>query len=119
MKNTISLVLLLSCLQSPAQNLNDSVTVDWSMAGYEGTIPSYSNSVDITAFGAVPGDTLDDQPAIAAAIASLGGNAGAVYFPAGNYLMHSTVNLPDSVVLRGAGADSLPAPSDAGGTLRW
>lgn len=106
MKNTLPLCLLAVSLNSPAQTIVDSLRVDWSTAGFEGSIPAYANIIDVTSFGAVANDTLDDASAVSSAISSLNGNAGVIYFPAGNYVFHSSLNVPDSTVLRGAGSDS-------------
>ena len=92
--------------QSEAQCLHDSITVDWDNAGFEGDIPEYTNIIDVTSFGAIANDTIDDHAAVFSAINSLNGNSGVIYFPPGNYLMNTMINLPDSIVLRGAGADS-------------
>src|SRR6188768_3336998 len=106
MKHTICSLLFFITLNVSAQTLPDSIIVDWTHAGFEGSIPEFPTIVDVTAFGAIAGDTIDDQFSVAIAISSLNGNAGVIYFPPGNYLLNSTVNLPDSTVLRGAGADS-------------
>jgi len=106
MKQTICSLLFFITLNVSAQTLHDSIIVDWTHSGFEGSIPEFPTIVDVTSFGAIAGDTIDDQPAVANAISSLNGNAGVVYFPPGNYLLKSTVNLPDSTVLCGAGADS-------------
>ncbi len=88
-----------------AQTIPDSVTTDWTYAGLSGSYLDTSNVADVTTFGATGNGTTNDFPAISAAIASLSGNSGIVFFPAGTYLINSTLNLPDSVTLRGAGSD--------------
>jgi len=106
MKNILCALLMAAALHAPAQTLPDSIIVDWTHAGFEGDIPEYTNVHDVTMYGAIAGDTIDDQPAVALAISALNGNAGVIYFPPGNYLIHSTITLPDNTVIRGAGADS-------------
>jgi len=106
MKNLLLVISFSIAFYTSAQTIPDSMKVDWTKAGFEGGIPEYSNVVDVTTFGAIAGDTIDDQPAVVAAISSLNGNAGVIYFPPGNYLMNYWINLPDSTVLRGAGSDS-------------
>jgi len=91
---------------SHSQIIPDSIRVDWSMAGFGGSVPQYSTIADVTAFGAIPNDTIDDYPAVANALVSLNNQSGVIYFPPGNYILKSSVNLPDSVIIRGAGSDS-------------
>ncbi len=89
-----------------AQIIPSAATVDWSKAGFEGEIPAFNNIADVTLFGAIANDTIDDYPAVVSAIASLNNLAGVVYFPAGNYLIKTTITLRDSLIIRGAGSDS-------------
>lgn len=83
----------------PAQRV-----AEWSLAGYPGEVPRPSTQADVMDFGAVGDGVANDQPAIVAAIASLGGEPGVVFLPPGNYRITSTISLPSGVVLRGAGA---------------
>ena len=78
----------------------------WQNSGYPGEIPSPATIVNVRSFGATGDGAADDRAAIAAAIASLGGAPGVAYFPAGNYLMKSTLALPGGVVLRGERASN-------------
>jgi hypothetical protein len=66
-------------------------------------------------FGATGNGTTNDQPAVMNAIASLGGNAGYIYFPPGNYLFTAPVTLPDSVILKGHSSDSTTLLFNLGG----
>ena len=89
---------------------------DFSYAGYgygEETIPNVETVVDVTYFGAVANDGIDDYEAIQTAIAYAGTiGGGAVYFPAGEYTIdtsdpNSFIKINHSnVVLRGAGESS-------------
>ena len=106
MKKYSFLLLLLFVFELGAQVIPPSRRVDWSIAGYQGIIPNPSNIVDVTSYGAVGDGVNDDYQAIVSAVNSLGGNMGVVYFPAGSYLIKSTVDLPDSIIIRGAGSDS-------------
>ena len=76
--------------------------VDWSKAGYNGTIPSYPQ-VNITGFGADSTGVNACNAALQAAINSLCSMPGTVYFPAGNYLFNQAITLPANTVLKGAG----------------
>ena len=101
MKNLLVISCLLIAQLSYTQVIPQSRRVDWTLAGYPGNINYPQTMVDVTAFGATGNGVTNDQPAIMAAINSLGGSAGIVYFPPGTYLMTSGISLPDSVILRG------------------
>ena len=80
--------------------------VQWANAGAFANNPVISNQLNVMDFGA-HGDSLhDDAHAIDSAMTSLNGHAGIIYFPPGNYLVLSTLNIPDSVILRGDCYDS-------------
>ena len=78
----------------------------WQNAGYPGGIPSPVTIKNVRDFGATGDGVTDDRVAISAAITSLGGAIGVVYFPAGNYLMKSTLTVPGGCVLRGERSSS-------------
>jgi hypothetical protein len=64
---------------------------------------NWERVVDVTDFGAVADDGLDDHPAIHAAIAAVSAaGGGVVYFPPGTYHLSDNLVLSDGVVLRGA-----------------
>ncbi|MBP6403500.1 MAG: T9SS type A sorting domain-containing protein [Bacteroidia bacterium] len=79
---------------------------DWSGAGYPDSIPEPTLILDVTTFGAVGDGVTDNFSAVNSAINALNGAQGVIYFPAGDYLISTTLNLPDSAILRGAGSDS-------------
>ena len=106
MKKAALFFFTCSFLQLNAQLIPASRVVDWTHAGYEGIIPDPPVVIDITSFGAVGDSITDNYPFVFNAINSLSGNRGVIYFPPGNYLFQSTVTLPDSIVIRGASADS-------------
>src|SRR6187549_3174892 len=85
----------------PAQVIPDSLRAEWSYAGVQNFYVDSTNVADVTLFGATGSGVTNDYPAIQNAIASLSGSSGVVYFPPGNYLLNSTITLPDSVVLKG------------------
>lgn len=89
-----------------AQVIPGPMRTDWSAAGAEQAFGNGWPLFTITDFGAVAGDTLDDGPAFSAALAATGGHAAILYFPAGTYRFESTLTLPDSIIVRGDGADS-------------
>lgn len=89
----------------------------WSETGYGDSIPEPGNIVDVMNFGAVADGIADDYAAVNAAINSLGGMQGVVYFPPGIYKIGASINLPDSVVLRGASSDSTHLKFDLQGAV--
>ena len=76
---------------------------DFSYAGYrsgEREIPDYPVATDVTAFGARGDDDADDTAAFKAAIAAT--EAGAVFVPAGRYVITEVLRITKpGVVLRG------------------
>ncbi len=117
MKRIVLFVFFLLVLKSNGQIIPSSRTVDWSHAGHEGNIPDPAVIIDVATFGAVGDSTTDNYQFILNAINSLGGGEGVIYFPAGKYLISSTLNLPDSVVLRGMSSDSTRLIFDFSGAV--
>lgn len=91
---------------SNAQVLPANRSINWHLAGYKGSIPSYSTIVDISNFGGLGDGITNNDTALANAISSLSGANGVIYFAAGTYLFNSTANLPAGIILRGASSDS-------------
>jgi Pectate lyase superfamily protein/Secretion system C-terminal sorting domain len=82
-----------------------SVKLDWQRAGFPGdTVPSYSIVKDITSFGASNTGASSTNAAFTAAVTSLAGANGVIYFPPGNYLFTATLFLRSGLILRGAGS---------------
>ena len=106
MKNIFAIVLFFHLFNVSAQTIPVSRISDWSNSGYSEIIPSPTNILDVKQFGAAGDGITDDANAIRNAIDSLHGSRGVVYFPSGNYLVASTIDLPDSVILRGISSDS-------------
>jgi len=80
--------------------------VEWYLAlqSYQYSAPVAE--LNVMDFGAVGDGITNDQPAVMSAISSLGGLAGYIYFPPGNYLFNNPLILPDSVILKGSSSDS-------------
>ena len=106
MNHKLLLLLLALYNIATAQTLPAERATDWSLAGYPDTIPTYGPVLDITSYGAVGDGVAVNDTCIINAIAALNGNSGTIYFPTGNYFFTQRINLPDSVVLKGASADS-------------
>ncbi|MCX6993661.1 MAG: glycosyl hydrolase family 28-related protein [Kiritimatiellaeota bacterium] len=102
---TVCFVALLLSLAWPAigQEIPPSRTFGraWQHAGHLGAIIVPGTIVNVRHFGAAGNGIANDQPKVAAAIASFGGMPGVVYFPPGTYLMQSPIIVPSGVVLCG------------------
>jgi len=101
----LSAITLLT-INSFSQTIIPSRRVLWSGAGSFETNPIIPNVLNAMALGAHGDGVTDDYGAITNMISSLGGHAGVIYFPPGNYLIKSPLTLPDSVILRGECNDS-------------
>jgi len=106
MKTLLQLLFLSLAIAAQAQVIPASNRVSWDNAGCHFAFPEPQLTANVMAFGAHADGVNDDVAAITNAIASLNGHYGVVYLPSGTYLMLSTIDLPDSVIIRGAGADS-------------
>ncbi len=115
MKFKLILYLFIISTLANAQVIHDSIRVDWSGVGYQGDKPEPAIIVNVKDFGAQGDSITNDYQAIIDAVNSLNGYMGIVYFPEGNYLINSPLNLPDSIILRGATSDSTALIFDLGG----
>lgn len=100
------LLILLACAPVWAfgQTIPSDRVVDWSRAGLTAPIPPVAQWVSVADFGATGSGTVDESSAVNAAIASLNGHSGGIWFPPGTYLLEHHIRLHDSVIVRGAGA---------------
>ena len=116
MRNLSLLALCSFCilLNASGQVLPDSLKIDWSSAGYNGTIPKPALIINVKDFGAYGDSVHDDYAAITNAIKSAS-SPRVIYFPNGNYLIKTSLSLPDNVVLRGDGTKSNLAFNLTGG----
>ncbi|MDZ7743421.1 MAG: glycosyl hydrolase family 28-related protein [Bacteroidota bacterium] len=105
MRMGIILLYMMSFLQGTAQVIPAGRLVDWTRAGYPAPIPDPSLVLDATDFGAVGDSLTDNAQALASAIDYLDGKRGVVFFPPGQYIFNSPVNLNDSLVIRGTSSD--------------
>lgn len=90
---------------------------DWTLAGNSVAVIPSANEVNIMDFGADLNGSEPCNAAYAAAIAALGGSAGTVRFPEGQFLFNATISVPDSVFIVGDSPNAtlmfdLPAPAD-------
>lgn len=98
-----------------AQTLPSSRATDWTLTGYRGQMPTFNTVLDIQNFGGVGDGIVVNDTAIQNALTALGGNSGIIEFPAGTFLFNSSINLPDSVIIRGMGATNTTFKMDLGG----
>jgi len=117
MPHSFFVFLLALCFSSGAfsQTIPASRTVNWSAAGLYAPLNPSPAIVDITTAGGTGDGQTPNDAALQQAIAQLGASGGVVFFPQGSYLFLSSVNLPDSVVLRGQGSDQSVLRFDLGG----
>lgn len=111
-------MVFLGCLLASgvlAQVLPVDRATDWSKAGLQLEPPAPTVSVSILDFGGAADGLTPNNAALNAALAAVDGQMAVVYFPPGDYRFTSTVFLPDSVILRGATADSTTLIFDLGG----
>ena len=106
MKKIYLFIFLLNFIFASAQIIPSNRIADWSFAGYPDSFPEPLTILDVTTFGAVGDSLTDNSTSIMDAIDSLHGQRGVIYFPAGKYIVGSTISLNDSVILRGASSDS-------------
>ena len=108
--------LLLFSFSLNAQTLPANRSVDWSLAGIRGPLPSIPTVVSIVTFGGVgDGSTPNDQ-AFTQAVNSLSGGPGVIFFPSGDYLFNAPIDLESNTILQGASIDSTTLRFDLGGS---
>ena len=106
MKHLLFACTLLLSTFCQAQIIPQTRMANWSASGYKGIGDSAAPILDVTTFGGVGDGITDNTTAIQSTITAASGNRSVIYFPPGNYLIGSTLNLPDSIILKGSGADS-------------
>ena len=107
MKYLLSILSLgVISLSALAQVIPEDRRVDWSVVLDNMEITQPGMQVNVMDYGATANGLTDDWQAVINAISGLGGEHGYVYFPPGTYLIKDPVELPDSCVLKGAGAGS-------------
>ena len=75
------------------------------MPGVDGGISQVASKIDARQAGCAGDGTHDDLPALQKAVDSVD-RPGAVFLPAGTYLIRGELKLPSGVVLRGAGPEA-------------
>ncbi|MBA3664305.1 MAG: T9SS type A sorting domain-containing protein [Bacteroidetes bacterium] len=91
---------------------------NWKDAGYKGTKPTYTQTVNIMNFGGNNTNSASNNTAVNNAINALNGKGGVVFFPKGVYNFTTTVSVNrDSITFKGAGSDSTHLRFGMNGTL--
>jgi len=114
---TVAVPLVLVCLglagraAAGAGVLPADRMVDWS-PGVEGGVPDVRVVLNLADYGPAADSKTDDAPVFRQALADVT-PPGALYVPAGTYLLRSGLRLPSGVVLRGAGAAATHLVFDA------
>lgn len=86
------------------QILPEERRIDWESAGTNAAEPPLTPIVNIQTLLTSLGENLTDDEAVAAAINSLNGGPGIIFFPSGTYHFTQSISLRDSLVLKGEGA---------------
>ncbi len=111
------LVIGLQLSSLSAQIIPSNRISSWADTGYPDSIPEPSLILDVMNYGAIGDGIADDYSAINSAIIALNGQQGVIYFPPGEYKIGTSLNLPDSVILRGASSDSSHLKFDLQGAV--
>ncbi len=111
-------ILCFSGCGGSAQVLTSDRTVDWSGAGLRDSFPTYSHTIDFSLNGGKGDGTSINDAVWKSLLESLTGGGNIIYFPAGTYKFTNTLTLPDSIILRGAGAGSTKLLFSLGGAAK-
>lgn len=116
MKLSISVFFFFIVIVCTGQTIPSGRTFNWANSGYQGNYLRNATVVDFLTVGGVNDGLTDNSAALQNAI-STSVKPVVIYFPAGNYLFNSSINLPDSTILRGATADSTNLLFDFSGAV--
>lgn len=106
MKYLVSTVIaLLLQLLVISQVIPEDRRVDWESVPQHINLIQPDIQVNVRDYGAVGDGVTDDHQAIMDAINNLNGNLGYIFFPPGTYLVKNTIDLSDSCILKGQGAE--------------
>ncbi|MCF8276538.1 MAG: glycoside hydrolase family 55 protein [Flavobacteriales bacterium] len=98
---------LFSILNSNAQVFDAERITAWENAGLTTDLHAPTNQVNVLDFGADNTGNSSCNSAYTAALASLNGGAGTVYFPQGEYFFDAAIAVPDGVFMKGESAESI------------
>lgn len=94
-------LLFLPVLAHTQVTIPDHRKTDWHLAGNTQPVTASDNVISILDFGGDPTGSASCNAAYTAAIVSLGGSAGTILFPEGEYLFNTGIVIPDSVFIQG------------------
>lgn len=115
LRSVVLAIILMGAGQAVAQVLPSDRSTDWSRAGLQLASPEPTVTVSILEYGGVGDGVTPNNAALNAALSAVDGQMAVISFPPGDYRFTSTVFLPDSVILRGATADSTTLIFNLGG----
>ena len=116
MKLTFTAFLFFITASCFAQTIPLNRTFNWTNSGYQGNYLRNATVIDFLTVGGVADGLTDNSVALQNAIANAP-KPVVIYFPGGNYLFNSSINLPDSTILRGATSDSTNLLFDFSGAI--
>ncbi|NOU46170.1 MAG: T9SS type A sorting domain-containing protein [Bacteroidales bacterium] len=106
MKSLLTFVVFFASIELFSQVILTDRHPDWRLIAENVIFNEPATIVNAKDFGAIGDGQTDDFDAITNAIASLNGKLGMIYLPSGNYLINSTLYIPDSTILQGNTSDS-------------
>ncbi len=114
MKSTLTIFFSIISIICQAQVIPVDRSFNWSNSGYQGVYPINATVIDFLNVGGVNDGLTDNSAALQNAIATAVRPA-VIFFQPGDYLFSSSINLPDSIILRGSTADSTSLIFNFGG----
>lgn len=116
MRPLLYLLCITGWLNTTAQTLPPERLSDWTYPGYPGNFPDSVTIYNVSDFGIIGDGVTDQHTALTTLFSGINGSRAVIYFPPGNYKIGQTLDIPDSLILRGAGSDSTQLSMDLGGT---
>lgn len=101
--------------------IDPSRRVDWSIAGVEGGIPCVTDPAkifNIMDYGGVNDGSADNYAAFQSALSAAntsGLTPRVIYFPSGEYLINTSIRVPNNTIIRGDGYEDTKLVFDLGG----
>ncbi|MDQ3101072.1 MAG: hypothetical protein M3R08_06775, partial [Bacteroidota bacterium] len=111
----ISSILIAGPHSLLAQTIPAERTTAWNLAGHRSEIPAIEQTLNILDLGGSGDGFTSNNAAITAAFAAAAGEMTVIEFPAGDYFFSTGISVPDSVILRGEGADATTLTFSIGG----
>lgn len=106
LSRALSALVALASIGSTAQVIPSSRSTSWGLAGPGVSVPGPSVVLDLADLGGVADGVTPNDAAMLAALEMAQGGSALIQLPPGILLFNATLDMPDGIVLRGAGADS-------------